>query len=116
MSYGVACNSCAYCVRLNNRFRDSLITLEQYEVQVAIHEPSCCAEFADYSSVHLESAIAPKVISDALERGIVFTGIVSDGDNKTHDVHDSLESTTIWTNIKISTASSVSLMSRSERR
>ena len=61
VSYGVACNSCSYCVRLNNKLRDSLITLEEYEVQVAIHAPICCAEYADYSSVHLESAIAPKV-------------------------------------------------------
>ena len=86
LPYGVACNSCAYCVELNNRLRDSLITLEQYEVQLAIHEPSCCAEYSEYSSVHLESAIAHKVISDALECGIVFTGIVSGGDNKAHDV------------------------------
>ena len=86
VSYGVACNSCSYCVTLKNKLRDSLITLEEYEGRVAIHAPICCAQYSDYSSVHLESAIAPKVISDALVRGIVFSGIVSDGDNKTHDV------------------------------
>ena len=98
VSYGVACNSCAFCTETNNQLRDSIITTEQHEERIAIHASVCPAEYADYSSVHLESAIAPKVISDALERGIVFSGIVSDGDNKTHeallkaDVYGHLES------------------------
>ena len=54
---------------------------------MSIHASVRPAEYANYSSVHLEWAIAPKIISEALERGVVFSGIVSDGYNKTHDVH-----------------------------
>ena len=46
----------------------------------------CQAEYQGLSSVHLESANAPKVISDALDRGVIFSAIVSDGDNKTHKI------------------------------
>ena len=86
LSYDVACNSCAYCSTLDNKLRDSVIPLEEHQTKMAIHKPVCSAEYSDYSSVQLESAIAPKVIADALSRGIIFSAIVSDGDNKTHDV------------------------------
>ena len=36
--------------------------------------------------MQLESALAPIVVRSALSRGIIFSGIVTDGDNKTHDV------------------------------
>ena len=32
----------------------------------------------------MESAIAPQVVQQALERGIIFSGLVCDGDTKTH--------------------------------
>ena len=59
---------------------------EEYDSKMAIHKTICCADYADFSSVQLESAIAPKVIGDALARGVILSAIVSDGDNKTHDV------------------------------
>ena len=86
ISYGLACNSCAVCNRISNRLLSKVITEEECEQQMLIHKPNCPAEYKGLSSVHLESAIAPKVISDALERGVIFSAIVSDGDNKTHDV------------------------------
>ena len=86
LSYGVACNSCPHCNTIDNKLRDSLITPEEHETKMSLHKPECSAEYSDYSSVQLESAIAPKVIRDALERGVLFSAIVSDGDNKTHDV------------------------------
>ena len=36
--------------------------------------------------MQFESEIAPKVIGDSLALGVIFSAIVSDGDNKTHDV------------------------------
>ena len=86
LSYGVACNSCALCNTLDNKLRDSELDLEEYQTKMAVHKPLCSAEYSDFSSVQLESAIAPRVIGDALKRGVVFSAIVSDGDNKTHDV------------------------------
>ena len=46
------------------------------------HKQLCPAEYSELSSVHLESAIEPKVIADALERAVIFSAIVSNGDNK----------------------------------
>ena len=71
---------------MENKLRDSVITSTEYETKLSIHNPVCSAEYYDYSSVQLESAIAPTVIRDALERGVIFSAIVSDGDSKTHDV------------------------------
>ena len=86
VSYGVACNSCAFCSSMDNRLRDSVISRELFESKMAMHKPVCSAEYVDYSSVQLESAIAPSVTEVALKRGVVFAAIVYDGDNKTHDV------------------------------
>ena len=81
---------------------------------MAIHKPLCSAEYSDYSSVQLESAIAPKVIGDALARGVIFSAIVSDGDNKTHDVLERLQSTRIFATLPLSRVSSASLMWRKD--
>ena len=35
--------------------------------------------------MQLESAIAPQIVQQALDRGIIFSGLVCDGDKKTHD-------------------------------
>ena len=86
LSYGVACNSCALCNSLGSKLRESVISDEEFEERMAVHKPLCSAEYADFSSVQLESAIAPKVIEAAMRRGVLFSAIVSDGDNKTHDV------------------------------
>ena len=90
LSYGVACNSCAHCSTMDNKLRDSEIHPEEYETKMAIHKPVCSAEYSDYSSVQLESAMALKVIRDALARGVIFSAIVSDGDK------DSLRSSKGW--------------------
>ena len=86
ISYNIGCNSCAVCSRINNRYLSNSITQEECNIEKANHKAICPAEYSELSSVHLESAIAPnKVISDALDRGVVFSAIVTDGDNKTND-------------------------------
>ena len=40
--------------------------------------------------------MAPKFIADALKSGVVFSAIVSDGDNKTHDT---LEKDDVYRNL-----------------
>ena len=86
LSYGVACNSCGYCNTIANQLRDNVISPEEHDSKISNHKPECSLEYPAYSSVQLESAIAPQVILDAQERGVLFSAIVSDGDNKTHDV------------------------------
>ncbi|KAI6661845.1 hypothetical protein LOD99_9797 [Oopsacas minuta] len=62
--------------------RDNAITTKEHHLWYQSHEKVCTGEFSEYASIHLESQLAPKVVRQAFERGIVFPGIVSDGDNK----------------------------------
>ena len=76
IAYGIASNPCKLCV----------VSPEDYKALVLKHAPVCTAKYSDYASVQLESAVAPSIISQALDRGVVFSGIGTDGDNKTFEV------------------------------
>lgn len=93
LSYGVACNSCSSCNKHENLLREDTISLEEFDKWKESHLPHCPAKFINLASVHLESAIAPQVVCDALDRGIIFTGIVSDGNNK---IHETLEKSGVY--------------------
>ena len=55
------------------------------------HKPVCQADYSDYATVQLESAIASELLKQAHERGIVFHTLVCDGDNYTvGSLNDSL--------------------------
>ena len=85
LSYGIACNSCPLCTEYGNKLCDGRISPSEHDSWFQNHKLTCPAEFAHLSSVQLESAIAPQVVQQALERGIIFSGLVCDGDTKTHD-------------------------------
>ena len=86
ISYDIACNSCRICSQIGNLYREDLITIEEFQNRKLIHSPHCPAKYKNYASVQLESALAPSVVRDALSRGVVFSGIVTDGDNKTYEI------------------------------
>ena len=86
VAYGIACNSFRLCTEYQNKKRGQTITEEHFLAWKSSHEPLCTAIYSQYASVQLESALAPVVVSQALDRGIVFSGLVTDGDNKTHEV------------------------------
>ena len=85
ISYGIASNSCNQCSEYSNRSREQKISLQDYEEWKLIHQPVCPAKYSQFASVQLESALAPAVVRSALNIGVVFSGIVTDGDNKTHE-------------------------------
>ena len=85
ISYGIACNSCSQCSEYSNRFRAQKISIEDYEGWKLKHQPVCPAKYSQYASVQLESALAPAVVESALNIGVIFSGMVTDGDNKTHE-------------------------------
>ena len=85
VAYRIACNFCSLCTQYQNKKRTQLITEEEFSEWRATHAPLCTARYSQYASVQLESALAPTVVSQALDRGIVFSGLVTDGDNKTHE-------------------------------
>ena len=86
LSYGVACNSCRICSNYANQYRSEAISYEELQEKKELHAPHCAAKYSAYASVQLESALAPSVVRSALSRGIIFSRIVTDGDNKTYDV------------------------------
>ena len=59
--------------------------IKEYNIWKNAHEKVCTARYQKYSSVQLESALAPLVVQIALERGVIFSGLVTDGDTKTHN-------------------------------
>ena len=69
-----------------NMRRNGSISEDEYHIWEAIHKPRCTANYTEYASVQVESALAPVVVGNALGRGIIFSGLVTDGDNKTHEV------------------------------
>ena len=83
LSYEVGCNSCKPCILYANKLRDNEITEEEHQFLYASHQSSCPATYPEYASVHLESLVAPDFVKQAYHSGVVFSGIVSDGDNKT---------------------------------
>ena len=85
ISYGIACNSCSQCSEYSNMSRAQKISMENYEEWKLQHQPVCPAKYSQFASVQLESALAPTVVRSALNIGVVFSGIVTDGDNKTHE-------------------------------
>ena len=86
LSYGVACNSCRICSNYANQLRTEAISYDEFQEKKELHAPHCAAKYSAYASVQLESALAPSVVRSALSRGIIFSGIVTDGDNKTYEV------------------------------
>ena len=76
--------------------KDNEITEEAHHNWYIQHKITCPAKYSEYASVHLESLLAPLVVRPAYDRGIIFTGAVYDGDNKTDaalkdaDIHNTL--------------------------
>ena len=80
LAYKVASNSCYICTRYQNKDKKS--TLSELERQKwDDHSETCPAEYSEYTNYHLETAVAPELIKQAHERGIVFHTLVSDGDS-----------------------------------
>ena len=84
LSYGIASNSCKLCNEYENLLMTGQITKKDLSTWNASHSKVCTAKYQDYASVQLESALAPSVVQDALDRGVIFSGLVTDGDTKTH--------------------------------
>ena len=47
------------------------------------HKSICPAKYSQFAFVQLESALVPVVVRQAYDRGIILSGLVYDGDNKT---------------------------------
>ena len=83
LAYEVACNNCSICNQHSDALSTGRISQEAYEAWHINHKEHCPASYSDVSSVRLESELAPVIISHCLKRGVLLTGLVCDGDNKT---------------------------------
>ena len=83
LSYDVACNSCPSCNEFELKLNKKQISESDYRVWVENHKSICPAQYSEFASVQLESALAPVIVRQAYDRGIIFSGLVCDGDNKT---------------------------------
>ena len=82
LSYDVACNSCPGCNEFQLKLNKKQISESDYRVWVENHKSICPAQYSEFASVQLESALAPVVVKQAYDRCIIFSGLVCDGDNK----------------------------------
>ena len=82
IAYKVATNSCATCSRYQNKVNANTV-LPSDQSKFDVHRKICQAEYSDYADSQLESAIAPELIKQAHERGVVFPTVICDGDNDT---------------------------------
>ena len=70
VSFDVACNSCPKCSELRHLFRKKELTSENYNLALEKHHKNCPANYRDFTSVSLESEIAPDIVRQAYERGV----------------------------------------------
>ena len=82
-AYDAACKNCIQCNMYSSKFRENEMTEEEHHNWYIAHQSTCPAIYSDYASVHLESLLAPLVVQQAYDRGIIFSWVVSDGDTKT---------------------------------
>ena len=93
----IACKKCLICKRYQNRKQNG--ALSELDVQkCGDHKETCTAEYSDYAAIHLETAVAPEVIKQTHERGIVFHTLVYDGDSY---AVDALNNKNIYKNLGI---------------
>ena len=81
LAYDVISNSCRICTRYENKYNKNSISEIDQEKWDAHKEICPVLEYSQYANIHLESAIAPKLIEHAHKRGIIFPELVCDGDN-----------------------------------
>ena len=83
VTYDVVWSNYRQCNMYASNLRNQEITEEQHHEWFLEHQSKCPAKYLEYASVHLESLLAPLVVRQAYDRGIIFTWVVSYEDNKT---------------------------------
>ena len=89
LAYKVAAYSCLTCTRYKNKANIDILSEKDLE-KLDNHRKTCRLEYPEYSSAHIETAVAPELIKQDYDRGIIFHTLVDDGDN---DAIESLNKT-----------------------
>ena len=63
------------------------IDLAEYKIWKEIHESKCQAkEYGKYSSVSLESKLAPVIFRKSIEQKLIYSTVIADGDDKSINI------------------------------
>ena len=93
LAYGICNNLCAKCKAMNEKLDNQMINKEEYDYWKISHSSDCTANYSLLPIHQVESALAVDLLRQALKRGIIFAGLVSDGDN---DTFETLRATGIY--------------------
>ena len=77
-SYG-----CIKKCTLSNPWYQILCSVVRPYISKVTHKSIFPAQYSEFASVQLEYMWAPVVVRQAYDRGIIFSGLVCEGDNKT---------------------------------
>ena len=87
LSYEIACNSCKLCIEKQQALREKRMNLPEYKIWKEMHESSCQArEYGKYSSVALESKLAPVIFRKSIEQKLIYSTVIADGDDKSINI------------------------------
>ena len=89
LAYKVAAYSRPTCTKYKNKANIDILSEPDRE-KWDNHRKTCRLEYPEYGGANLETAVAPELITQAYERGIVFHTLVGDGDD---DAIESLSKT-----------------------
>ena len=85
LAYDICNNLCAKCKAINEKLDNKMITDVEYDNWKISHSSDCPANYSHLPINQVESALAVDLLKQALNRGIIFAGLVSDGDNDTFE-------------------------------
>ena len=83
LDFEVACNSCRLCTEKQQALRENRIGRDQYVDWFSKHQKDCQAkEYGDINSVALESKLAPLIFERSIDKKLIYSSVVADGDDK----------------------------------
>ena len=83
LDFEVACNSCRLWTEKQQALRENRIGRDQYVDWFSKHQKDCQAkEYGDINSVALESKLAPLIFERSIDKKLIYSSVVADGDDK----------------------------------
>ena len=71
------------CIEKQLALREKRLDLAEYKIWKEMHESKCQAnEHGKYSSVSLESKLAPVIFRKSIEQKLIYSTVVANGDDK----------------------------------
>ena len=99
LAYDICNYLCAKCKAMNEKLDNKMITDAEYDNWKISHSSDCPANYSLLPIHQVESALAVDLLKQALNRGIIFDGLVSDVDN---DTFEKLRTTDIYGGVQAS--------------